>query len=407
MDPFNGTTINKLDGGLGRKAANLDNVSLLVIESTVPATDLAIGTAKEVIDLKAAEQLGINASFDDTNNLLAHHHISEVFRINPDAKLYVLFTDGVTRNATIVEAVRTFPDIKLIAYANHVIITPVAIATQVADFQTKVVDVLATDKMLIDVVIIESDMIDDATAISAYPDLRALAAPNVAVCIAQDTTVAASNAAFANYAAIGSALGALSRRSVNENLGSVDVNNKPAYAKGLNYFSLTDVNTGRWLNTSLQSGRTFASLTNAERTELNEKGYIFAGNYAGFVGFYFSNSPVCTAATSDYAYIENNRVWNKAARGIRQALLPRVKRNLLKDPATGFIKQSEVKELEQLALVPLQDMITAEEISGAVVYINPAQSLVDETPLQVSGKIQYNGIIFEFNFDLGGTTSIS
>jgi hypothetical protein len=80
---------------------------------------------------------------------------------------------------------------------------------------------------------------------------------------------------------------------------------------------------------------------------------------------------------------------------------------LLKDPATGFIKQSEVKELEQLALVPLQDMITAEEISGAVVYINPAQSLVDETPLQVSGKIQYNGIIFEFNFDLGGTTSIS
>jgi hypothetical protein len=406
-DPFKGTQVNKLEGGLGRKAANKDSVALLVIASSVAASSLAVNVAKKVLDLTAAEGLGIDASYDDTNDVLAHHHISEVFRINPDADLYVMLSNGTSREDNILEAVRTFPDIKIIAFAATIIANPTAIATEVASFQTAIVAELLTDKILIDTCLIAGDVILPTTAPADYPSLRTLDSENVSVIIAQDPKIASIKSAYANYAAIGTALGALTRRGVNENLGSVDINNKPTYAKGLDYFSLTDVGRELWMNASLQSGKTIASLTSAERSSLNEMGYNFVANYAGYNGFYFSNSLTATAATSDYAYIENNRVWNKAARGVRNALLPRVKSNILKDPTTGFIKATEAKELEVLAEKPLREMVTAGEISGFDVYVNPEQALISETPLKVTGEIVYNGIVFAFDFDLGGAQSIS
>jgi hypothetical protein len=406
-DPFKGTTVNKLEGGLGRTVANTDGVFLLVIAGAVATASVDLNVAEKVLDLQAAEALGIDATYDDTNDILAHHHISEAFRVNPDAQMYLMLSDGTNLAANICTAVRTYPDIKIIGFAETITATPTAIATQVALFQTDVVDELENDKILIDTCLIGGDQFASATAIADYPTLRTLDAENVAVIIAQDPAVASIKAEYANYTAIGTALGALSRRSVNENLGSVDIANKPNYAKGLDYFSLTDVNRGLWMNASIQSGKTVASLTSAERAALNEKGYNFVGNYAGYAGFYFSNSVTATAATSDYTYIENNRVWNKAARAVREALLPRVKSNILKDTTTGFIKDTEAKELEVLAEKPLQNMVSAGEISGYDVYVNPAQALVDETPLQVTGEIVYNGIAFSFEFDLGGAQSLS
>ena len=406
MDPFNGATVNRVDGGLGRTTANSDNVSLLVIGNAIATAGLPLNAVKRVLDLKDLETMGITASYDDVNSILAHHHASEVFRLNPDVELYVVSTTPVSRNVEIVKAVRTFPQIKLLAIAANVTASPVAIAVEVAALKLEVIDELLQDKIRIDSILIGSDQFTAATAISAYPDLRALNTPNVSVILGQDPAVAAIKTAYANYAAVGTALGALSRRGVNENLGSVDANDKPDYAKGLNYWTLSDIARGLFLTAALQSGKNFAALTAAERQALNEKGYIFIGGYAGFAGFYFSNSPTCTAVTSDYAYIENNRVWNKAARGVRTALLPRVKRNVLKDPETGFVKTSEARELESVASKPLQDMVNAGEISAGDVYINPAQAFVGETALEVKATIVYNGIVFEFNVDLSGAQNI-
>jgi len=187
---------------------------------------------------------------------------------------------------------------------------------------------------------------------------------------------------------------------------SVDIENKPSYAKGQPTFPLTDSGRGRWVSAVLQNGEEVSSLTATEKQALTTKGYIFIGTYVGLAGLFFSDSPTCDLASSDYAYIENNRVWNKASRAIRQALLPRVKSNILKDTTTGFIRTTEAKELEQIAKNSLNAMEAAEEISGSAVFIDPEQVIDNATPLNVKAQIVVNGIIYDIVVDLGLTNKL-
>jgi len=69
-----------------------------------------------------------------------------------------------------------------------------------------------------------------------------------------------------------------------------------------------------------QSQFTFQFLEKA----IVDKGYIIAGSYPGYSGVFFSGSATCVEKASDYAYSENNRVRNKAARLIRLTMMPEI-----------------------------------------------------------------------------------
>lgn len=406
MDPFNGVSVNKVDGGLGRVNPSQDGTALLVIESSVAPSGIALNEVTRLLSVKEAEENGITPTYDDTNDVLAHYHIDEAFRINPDIYLFVLFLDDVTNYAAINAAIRETEIVRIVGICENKTVAPlIDVASKAPAYQSNVVDELAGEKLRIDAVLVSSEITDDTAAISTYPTLRDLQSENVSVIVGTDKAIADASAVLSN-SAIGTAIGALSRRAVDENLGSVDIANKPDYAKGQNYFSLTDLAKGRFIQAQLQAGQLITSLNSAERKDLNDKGYIFVGYYAGFQGYYFSNSCTATELSSDYAYIENNRVWNKAARGIRQALLPRVKSSILKDRDTGYIRNTEAKDLEQLAAAPLEAMMAADEISGYEVVIDRTQILIDETPLKVAGQIVANGVVFSFEFDLGLTDKI-
>ena len=60
-----GVSVNRLNGGLGRKNPTTDGVCLLVVGSAVAATSLALKTAKEFLSLTEVEAVGITASYDD------------------------------------------------------------------------------------------------------------------------------------------------------------------------------------------------------------------------------------------------------------------------------------------------------------------------------------------------------
>lgn len=406
MDPFNGVSVNKVDGGLGRVNPSLDGTALLVIESTVAPSGIALNEVTRLLSVKEAEENGITATYDDTNDLLAHYHIDEAFRINPDIYLFVLFLEDISDYSAINAAIRETEIVRIVGICENKTAAPLTdVTTKVPAYQANVVDELASEKLRIDALLVSGEITDSATSISDYPTLRDLESENVSVIIGTDKAIADASAVLSN-AAIGTAIGALSRRAVDENLGSVDIANKPDYAKGQNYFSLTDLVKGKFVQAQLQAGQLITSLNSAERKDLNDKGYIFVGYYAGFQGYYFSNSCTATELSSDYCYIENNRVWNKAARGIRQALLPRVKSSILKDRDTGYIRNTEAKDLEQLAAAPLEAMMAADEISGYEVVIDRTQILIDETPLKVAGQIVANGVVFSFEFDLGLTDKI-
>jgi hypothetical protein len=406
MDPFNGVSVNKVDGGLGRVNPSLDGTALLVIESTVAPSGIALNEVTRLLSVKEAEENGITAAYDDTNDVLAHYHIDEAFRINPDIYLFVLFLEDISDYSAINAAIRETEIVRIVGICENKTAAPLTdLATKVPAYQANVVDELASEKLRIDAVLVSGEITDDTAAISTYPTLRDLDSENVSVIIGTDKAIADASAVLSN-AAIGTAIGGLSRRAVDENLGSVDIANKPDYAKGQNYFSLTDLVKGKFVQAQLQAGQLITALNSAERKDLNDKGYIFVGYYAGFQGYYFSNSCTSTELSSDYCYIENNRVWNKAARGIRQALLPRVKSSILKERETGYIRNTEAKDLEQLAAAPLEAMMAADEISGYEVVIDRTQILIDETPLKVAGQIVANGVVFSFEFDLGLTDKI-
>ena len=402
---LNGVRVNRLEGGLGRKNPSTDGVMLLVVQGAVATAGLALKLAKEIISLSEAEALGVTASYDDTNDILAHHHIDEFFRINPNGNLFIVLDDGALTVANIQTIVKENATIKGIGFVRNAAAAPADMGAYVSAYQTMVTELRAESRN-ISSVLVEGSVFNDATLISAYPDARAYDAENVSIVIAQDPIIRAVKPQHETYAAIGAALGAFSVRSVNENIGSLDVETKPSAYKGNATYPLTDADRKRWLSAKLQDGRDFSSLTTAEIKALATKGYIAVGFYNGYAGYYFTDSHTCIESASDYSRIENNRVWDKAATLGRTALLPRVKGNLLKDPTTGFIRDIEAAELQSLAQTAIETMEAAGEISGASIFIDPAQTVSDDSPLQVKGQVLFNDILHTMEFDLGLTSKL-
>lgn len=402
---LDGVKVNRLNGGLGRKNPSTDGVMLLVVQGAVAATSLALKVAKELISVDEAVALGIDPAFDDTNDILAHHHIDEFFRINPNGNLFVVLDDGTLTNVEIKTIVKDNAAIKGIGFVRNAALAPADMNVYVSGYQT-MVDELRTESRNISAVLVEGAEFVLATLISAYPDARTYEAENVSIVIAQDPIIRAVKTAHETYAAIGTALGAISVRNVNENIGSLNIENKPAAYRGNAVYSLTDPNRQRFLTAKLQDGKDFNSLTAVEVKALADKGYILVGFYNGFAGYYFTDSHTCTESASDYSRIENNRVWDKAATLGRTALLPRVKGNLLKDPTTGFIRDIEAAELESLAESAIKTMEASGEISAAAVSIDAKQIISDNSPLKVKGEILFNDILHAMEFDLGLTNKL-
>lgn len=405
MSVFQGVKVNRLNGGLGRRNPSDDGVVLLIVKGAVGVAGLGLNEPIELLSLNDAESIGVTASYDDTNSILAHYHIDEFFKYSPDGNLFIVLADSMFDADALKEVVRNNDSIRGIGVVRNTSILEPDLITEIASYQS-VVNELRAESILLDFVFLEGAITSDSTLVSAYTDLRSLSAPNVSVVICQDPVIRSLKAEYSTHGAIGTALGMISVRNVNENLGSVDIESKPDFAKGSETYPLTNPARKRWTTSVLQNGKNINSLTQNDKTSLDEKGYVFAGSYVGSADYFFNNSNTCVEFASDYAYIENNRVWNKAARSLRKALLPRVKSNLLKDPDTGFIKPIAAKELENIGGNALKAMEASEEISGYDVFIDPKQILNQNTPLKIKAQIVANNIIFDIEFDLGLTNKI-
>lgn len=409
MGKLQGIKFNKINGGLGRATSVKDNISLLVIAMSISGTSLAYGMAKELIQTKDAEVLGITPATDANNKSLAYYHISENFRLAPDSKLYIL---PVEANSTIqskvditLQTLRKYREIKGVGFAgftNNLSTIP----GEVDVLQVSLVQEAAKDGIDLDYVLIEGRGTADVIDINDMVDLRSKKAPNISVIIAQDRDIVAQDAAYKNTAAIGSALGMINIRRVHENLGSVDVEQKPSDSLSYDTYPLTNSGLKRFMNAGLSIGKTMDELTNEQLKALNEKGYIFAGQYEAEADFYFNNSSTCVSFASDYSYIERNRTWNKAKRLIGKTLLPKVKSKVPKDPQTGFVRSTTIANWTTLLEKALDTMVITDEISGYSIYMNPEQSPDEQTPFKVKGNLVAHGIVHEFEVDLGLTNKI-
>lgn len=407
MEAFNGVIINKVNGGLVRESDTGDRVLLLICGAT--ATDKVPNYKPVKLNsIEALEQLGVSTDTDKTNKELLYYHCSEAFRLSPERELWIMTVPKAIKATELTVAADFLSAIRAVGGVNTIGIAGISADETIkaaADALQLMVDTLRADHLYIDAVILEG-VGSYLTSVSTAADLRSFDCENVSVVIAQDKDVAEQDAAYATHAAVGTALGMLSVRLVHENMGSVDIESHPRTAKGTPDYSMMDLTLGRWVNVAISNGTLLSAVSRADQKSLNEKGYIFAGSFEGYTGVFFSNSHTCVAKDSDYAYIEYNAVWNKAAKLVRTTLIPRVRSQVKADPSTGYIATETISYWDSLVRKALETMVNADDIAAFDIYINPKQAAVSDKPFNVQVKMVAHGVVHEFEVDLGFTNKI-
>lgn len=178
----------------------------------------------------------------------------------------------------------------------------------------------------------------------------------------------ASLASTTPVGVVGLALGTLTKAGVGESIGWVRqfdlVNYVPAIEMG---FGDSTVSEG-----FITNGLAYSALSKSQLNALEEAGYVFVRSFEGLEGHtYFANDHTCSAG--DYCTIARNRTINKSRRLIRIALLPYVNSPIKVDPSNGNLSASQVTVFENLVKDILNEMETAEEISGTAFITVPAE----------------------------------
>lgn len=391
-------------GGLGRRQPSTDMVCGLICGGVNAVSGPGVvARSYKLLSLSDAEALGFDAALDVSESILIHHHVSEFFRLNPDGELWLRLAPQGTSMEYMVDPARTHLK-QLLIDANGAINVAGCVLNPAGSYSASlsggldgdVLDAIPMAQSLIDSewalhrplrIVIEGRELNGT--VSSATDLRTLDCEGVSVVIAQDPSISALDSLYEPYAAVGTVLGAISRAKVNENIGWV--------AK----FNLSDAASGRFLSAGLSNNGLVSSLTSSQENYLNTAGYITVRTHAGRAGVYFNDSHTCTDISSDFAYIENGRVIDKATRLIRAALLPYLNSPLLVDGATGRLKLERVNELESVGRQALEVMANDQEISALDVFIDPAQDVLANSSLAVKIDIIPTGIARQISVTLG------
>lgn len=384
----------------GNTNLGTDSTSALVITG-IASSGLALDTAVEIKNLKQAENLGITAEYDKTNNLNVYRHLSEFFRLAGDgvslwlmlvAQTKTLSELCVSAKTLLVESAGEVRQVALaINLESSTTITlvdgiPQEVGAAIADAQT-LADWAGTNDMPC-VVVLEGYAYGGSS--SASLDLRQITnveAPNVSVFIGQDYDYAATKTGHAQkYADVGTLLGVLAIAGVYQNIGNNEL------------FNLST--GGQWKTPGISSHQTNKSIY-ADLQTLEDKAYLFGLTYTGLSGVRINNDYTCVAVKND---TENNvnehtlaysRVMQKAVRGLRAVYLPKVKTDWLVDAKTGKLSKGTIASLEDLGDAVFEGMIGRGEVSYGKTTVDPDSDLVVKKELLVSFVIVPKGSINE------------
>lgn len=428
MSTLNDVVITKLSGGLGRRNPEQDMVSGLLFDG-VATTKLALNKIERLASLEDAEALGITADYD-VNGQSAFYQIQQFFRMNPSGDLYIMVTTATSYEEIAGKAMdmqeKANGNIRQMAIIYSGATTFAQTQAAVLKAQTEA-DLAYKDYMPFEIILEGKGFTIDA------PSLDGSNAENVSVVVAMDVEKAFEQKLFQkdnlklyilapneevlpvegpldvynvrnadglkkengavlefvfknsykNTAAVGLALGAISKAKVSENIAWIEK------------FNLTGEGFAKAGFVGGEEIKTLGTLG-----ELNEKRFIFARTHTGLPGVYFNDSATCTTGTSDFAYVENNRTINKATRLLRTALLPKLASPVLVD-IDGKLPQSVSKSFEGLCRSALEGMVANQEVSAFDVYVDPKQNILATSELKVKAEITPIGTARKIMVDLG------
>ena len=309
--------------------------------------------------------LGV-ASWIDT----LHYHISEYFRIQAKGELYVgLYEEEATTY--------TFAALTLMQnYASGAIKQMAVFEKNVAfaAAQCAALQAIATANEAVykPMQIMLNAEISGTGSVATLADLSTQTAPNVSVCIAQD----GANAGYYIYKATGKSVGAIGAM-----LGAVSF---AVVSESIAWVGKFNMALGAELDTiAFSNGQLYTALADSQFESLNNYSYVFLRKIVNIAGSYWSDSKTTVTPTSDYATIENNRVYQKITRVVRANMLPALS-SPLKVNADGTLTNATIGYFETLANNPLVQMEADNELSAHKIIINPAQDVLATSTLELT-----------------------
>jgi hypothetical protein len=402
-----GITINKQNGGLGRRSnSDTDAVFGLVLSAPSINGGMQNGVVYPLASVKDAVAIGITAAYDSTNHVLVYHHIYRFFARNPNAFLYLLTAPQTASLADMCDVDQSYAkyllrsqngNIKYIGIARNPATgyTP----TLQGGFDEDVLNAVPKAQAIYNSEALEFRYADfliegrsfNGTAAS-MTDLATLNSPQVSITAVADLAISNANAAYAGYAAVGDVLGLISLAAVSQNAG-----------ENTDAFNLLNAGLGFFVKAGLSSGLDIHSYTSADLDTLNTKRLIVPDITPGVTGYHLNDTHTCDAVdNNDFAYIEDNRTIEKAMTLIRVALLPKVKSRLLVDTGTGQLLSHEAKDIETLGKKSLLPMQTAGDISGGIdVYVDPNQDVLATSLLNVEATFTPVAIGRQITINIG------
>ena len=231
-----------------------------------------------------------------------------------------------------------------------------------------------------------------ATTLAGLADMRALSAPNVSVVIGQD----GANRGYKLWLShaysigiVGTTLGAVAFAKVSDDIAWV--------AK----FNVSNV---EFDTLAYANGYVYSAQSDGTNDNINTLGYIALKKF-DIEGSYFNDSHTSTPVSGDYAYIENNRTYNKAIRGLRTFLLPQLA-SPLKVKADGTLSEDTIGYFESLCDRALAEMQRNSEISAYGVVIDPSQNVLSTSELVIGVSLVPVGVARTITVNVGFTLSI-
>lgn len=370
-------TVNIGSSGLGRRLATRDGISGIVFyNNTLPSGFSVTERVKKVFSLDEAEVLGIAEGSADHD--VEQYHISEFFRQNPSGELWIGYfpVPVSTYDYAEVETMQTTAkgEINLFGvYAPSVEFSssePIALQNQL--------DILANRNEPCRAFL--ANNLATFSDLTALPDIRSLSAPRVSVRAGQDNAGRGASI-FASQSTsvtdLGAILGAEASSLVSQSIGNPELFN----------LSGVELTVPGYAN-----GQPFRAVSLTQAGAIKDKGYgIIRDRLPGIAGTYSERVPMAVAANSDFAFIENARVVDKAQRILVTVYAPKLNSTVLLN-SDGTLSNFAIESFKSIGEAQLEQMVANGDISNYRIEIDPNQNVLATSTLTISALILPLGI---------------
>lgn len=397
--------VNIISGGLGRASANTDKWGGLFVEVDAMPGSWSENEVKQISKVEDLETYGIVADASSEYLKLVYWHVSEAFRLQPDALLFVQLASVDLTPATVLDAFHQ-------ANQNIRLFGVVLPGTEISDTAANAWDTALDNLFGTSIQPARAVLtFDKETATGAIPDFSAATTnQRVMVEIANDLTVGGIPASLlagtiGMCGAAGTFLGQMLLLSVHQ---------KPSWRK-------YPVNGGgRWAALGDINGDSVEDLTQTEIDAYDTQGVTFVSRTLRLSDAFVANSRMAIKTADDYAIITHGRVIDKAIVLAYDGLVANLDGPVYVDPATGYLPPETVAKFQKAAYNAINNgmvlgktgdsvEVSVDVATGSLprnaVYIDPTQDILTTENLNVEIRIVPVGSSKTITINIGLTVT--